>query len=451
MCDLEWTITPPTMMVGYQGLQDAATLRNISGFYEREFPRQLLGGPNRDFTEEQRTLTKERHPSRDSNKTKVAFISAFFMQHSVGRLMIGVMESMDKTKFELQCYASSRYWNVDEDDIGRRLWEVCDVHDLLPRDREQARAIVVQHKPDVVIYPELGMDAFTYYFSFARLAPVQMVFWGHPISQGVASIDYFISSELFELDSTGKIEPDACNEQRIMMEGMTTIFSRPEVGVVEKEGREDLKEEFGLRGKRLYLCSQTLMKFHLDFDEALLGIIEGDEDGVVVITYNSNQELWKSALERRLTEEGGRRRRERKSARVGEVMFIKALEKEKFYRLLASADVVLDTFPWGGGVTALEAFAAGAVIVSLPSRQHVVKLVSGFYQVMGLDREEGLIAESVDEYVEMALKLGKDIGGVRQKLGALVRERVGLLFDGQGVVQEWEDMLLRVVGESVDD
>jgi len=31
-----------------------------------------------------------------------------------------------------------------------------------------------------------------------RLAPIQMVFWGHPISQGLKSIDYFVSSDFYE-------------------------------------------------------------------------------------------------------------------------------------------------------------------------------------------------------------------------------------------------------------
>lgn len=31
-----------------------------------------------------------------------------------------------------------------------------------------------------------------------RLAPIQMVFWGHPISQGLNSIDYFVSSDIYE-------------------------------------------------------------------------------------------------------------------------------------------------------------------------------------------------------------------------------------------------------------
>jgi predicted O-linked N-acetylglucosamine transferase (SPINDLY family) len=55
---------------------------------------------------------------------------------------------------------------------------------------------------DVLIYPEIGMHLLTTIFTSHRLATVQLAFWGHPISQGLAAIDYFISSHLYEYNPT---------------------------------------------------------------------------------------------------------------------------------------------------------------------------------------------------------------------------------------------------------
>jgi len=58
-------------------------------------------------------------------------------------------------------------------------------------------------KPDVIIYPEIGMDSHTYFLAFARIAPIQVATWGFPASLWTGEIDYFISAEGLELDPTG--------------------------------------------------------------------------------------------------------------------------------------------------------------------------------------------------------------------------------------------------------
>lgn len=45
---------------------------------------------------------------------------------------------------------------------------------------QQVRAAAL----DVLLYPEIGLDPVTYFLSFARLAPVQAVWFGHPDSTG---------------------------------------------------------------------------------------------------------------------------------------------------------------------------------------------------------------------------------------------------------------------------
>eukprot|EP00620_Florenciella_sp_RCC1587_P004372 CAMPEP_0182591772 /NCGR_PEP_ID=MMETSP1324-20130603/74556_1 /TAXON_ID=236786 /ORGANISM="Florenciella sp., Strain RCC1587" /LENGTH=75 /DNA_ID=CAMNT_0024809105 /DNA_START=1 /DNA_END=225 /DNA_ORIENTATION=- len=42
------------------------------------------------------------------------------------------------------------------------------------------------------------MDWQTYLLSFSRLAPVQLVTHGHPVTPGVPAIDYFVSYDAFE-------------------------------------------------------------------------------------------------------------------------------------------------------------------------------------------------------------------------------------------------------------
>src|SRR3546814_8369575 len=51
---------------------------------------------------------------------------------------------------------------------------------------------------DLLLYTDIGMNAFSYFLAFARLAPVQCVTWGHPDTTGIPALDYFISNDLAE-------------------------------------------------------------------------------------------------------------------------------------------------------------------------------------------------------------------------------------------------------------
>ena len=51
---------------------------------------------------------------------------------------------------------------------------------------------------DVLFYADIGMDPTTYFLAFSRLAPVQCVTWGHPVTTGIPNIDDYLSSDVFE-------------------------------------------------------------------------------------------------------------------------------------------------------------------------------------------------------------------------------------------------------------
>ena len=51
------------------------------------------------------------------------------------------------------------------------------------------------------------------------------------------------------------------------------------------------------------------------------------------------------------------------------IIVLPHLPKADFFALLRLADVVLDTFPIGGGITSFDAFAVGAPVVTLPRLQ----------------------------------------------------------------------------------
>ena len=58
--------------------------------------------------------------------------------------------------------------------------------------------VIAQRAPDVIVYLDIGMHPMPHMLGALRLAPVQAVLWGHPVTTGLDTIDYFLSSDAME-------------------------------------------------------------------------------------------------------------------------------------------------------------------------------------------------------------------------------------------------------------
>jgi protein O-GlcNAc transferase len=85
-----------------------------------------------------------------------------------------------------------------------------------------------------------------------------------------------------------------------------------------------------------------------------------------------------------------------------------------------AVDVQLDPFPHGGGVTTYESLLMGVPCVTLFGDRISGRVSASFMTTLGLTR---LIAQTVDEYVEIAVRLAGEIGWLAQERTTL-RERV---------------------------
>jgi predicted O-linked N-acetylglucosamine transferase (SPINDLY family) len=69
---------------------------------------------------------------------------------------------------------------------------------VYPNQMERIAQHILDNQLHILVYLDIGMDPRTTQLAGLRLAPVQCVTWGHPITSGLPTIDYFISSELME-------------------------------------------------------------------------------------------------------------------------------------------------------------------------------------------------------------------------------------------------------------
>jgi protein O-GlcNAc transferase len=364
----------------------------------------------------------------ERRRLRVGFLSAYFRDHTIGRLNLGRVRHLSREQFEVTVIYAARQM----DEMTRAFQQAADRFVVLPRSVAAARQQITDLGLDLLLFADVGMDSLTYTLAFSRMAPVQCVTWGHPDTTGSPAIDYFLSSELLE-------EPDGdehYTERLVRLPSLGTYYERPELPT-PREDRRQARESFGLSADRnLYLCPQTLFKFHPAFDPLLAEILRADPHGELLLL-EGRVPQWTKLL---------RERFQRTMPDVHtRVRFLPAQPRGDFLRLLAAADMVLDPLPFGGGNTSYEALAVGTPVVTLPGRYLRGRITAALYQKM---RMLDCVSDSPDQYVRLATRLGAD-PAYQQAIRKKILATCGVLFDDAAEVRDLERCLLSLVDRAV--
>lgn len=398
---------PTAFYMAYAGLNDRPLMEQIG---------RIVRGADR-------TRRRKTGQSGTNGRIRLGVLSAYFHDHTIGRLNIGRFEHLDKSRFELHII----YAGNSTDKLQTRFRQAAEHFHPLAKDVAAAREQIASLDLDLLFFADVGMDALTSTLAYSRMAPVQCVTWGHPDTTGSPHMDYFVSSRLLEIDHAD----EHYSERLIRLQLLGTYYERPVLSGLAAD-----REAFGLPvRKRLYLCPQTLFKFHPEFDGVLKGILEADSDAELVLL-QGRVSAWTNRLRRRWEStlpDGANR-----------VRFLPAVPHEQFIQLLSLADAVLDPFPFGGGNSSYETLSLGVPIVTLPSEYLRGRITHALYQKMG---HTSYIASSHEEYVDKALRsANQDTSrmGLRHELQAAAQ----ILFQDLNEVRELEAEFERIVRNS---
>lgn len=398
--DATASLVPTAFFAAYQGLCDRELMVKRG---------QAISG--RDFTSGRKLQV------RADGRRRVAFMSAYFRDHTIGRLNLQRLQHLKRDKLHLTIV----YTGGARDEMVEKFAALADQFVQLPRDLPTAIQTLAQLDLDVLVHADVGMDALTQTLAYSRFAPVQMATWGHPDTSGSRMMDYFLSSRELER-SDGHAD---YSERLVLLNGLGIDYARPVLSDTAKD-----RAALGLPlDSHLYACPQTLFKFHPDFDQVLAEILLADPLGEIVLLDGRLPE-WTHRLKRRFRRtlpEQGRR-----------VRFLPALPREDFLSLLSVSDVVLDPLHFGGGNSSLEAIAVGAPVVTLRGQYLRSRITSAIYAQIGY---EELVADDLASYSALAVRLGTDTGYRAAVVEKLKSAAVGL-FDDRQAAAELEACLL---------
>jgi protein O-GlcNAc transferase len=340
-------------------------------------------------------------PPRD--RIRMVVVSGQVRQHPVWEVVLrGIIAHMHRRQFEIFLYHTSAI--ADEETA----WASTRVDRFVQGPKPLKRWLdeVTQDRPDVMFYPEVGMDPATCALAALRLAPLQIAGWGHPVTTGLPSMDLYLSGELLE----GNGAEQHYREKLVRLPGTGVCTELTAVQCQRWDGPDRQRNVV-----RFALCQQPI-KFDPAHDLLLTRIAKAV--GPSEFWLASPKKLhWATA---RLRDRLAACFRAQGLDPDAYLRVMPWLPRSQFVGFLDEMDIYLDCPAFSGYTTAWQAIHRGVPIVTLEGEFQRQRLAAGLLRQIGIT--DG-IALSADQYVEIAVRWAQECRQSEQ--WAARREAIG--------------------------
>lgn len=406
-----------TFYLGYQGLKERGIQQKYGKFVHRimaanypqwvsPLPKPLLG---------------------NTDKIRVGYLSAHFKQHTVAKLIFGWIDNCDRQSFEIYIYHIGDRVDFKTEQFRSSSDRFYHIYGSFEKVCQQ----VIADKLDILVFTDIGMDTQSTKIAGCRLAPWQCTTWMHPVTSGLPTIDYFLSSNLMELENAQTYY----TEKLVRLPNISICYEKPSIPQPRKT-----RSNFHLREDAVvYLSCQSLFKYLPQFDYIFAEIAQRVRQAQFIficaaasaITAKFQARLQRAFAKLSLNSEDY-------------CVFLPAQNQEDYFNLNLVANIFLDTFSWSGGNTTLEAIACGLPVVTCPKEFMRSRHSYGILQMMGISET---IAQDEAEYIEIAAQLGLDCQW-RQELVRKIYERHSWLYHDRTCVTALESFYKSLVSSN---
>jgi protein O-GlcNAc transferase len=363
-------------------------------------------------------------PRQAGERLKIGFVATAFHEQPVSRLVVELLERIDRERFDVRAYALGRGEN---DALSARI------------ERAVAAMIDLGHASASAMAERIRDDGIDMLFDLsghtgrarpdlfaAKAAPVQVGYLGYPGTFGASYIDFIISDDYA---TPASAQPHFV--ERICSVGTCYLPTDTRKTVDSIPRRAD----YGIADNALVLMSQAApYKILPELFGAWMALLRSLPDALLWLrpTHDATQKNLRAEAHRA----GVDPRR---------LVFTPSESLPRYLARYALADLYLDTAPYGSHTTVNDALSMGLPVVAIAGRSMAARASASQLRAVGLTE---LVAGSTDEYEAIAKELARE----RDRLRAL-RERLRSdgsatpLFDMQRYARDFEAALDRMWAE----
>lgn len=244
-------------------------------------------------------------------------------------------------------------------------------------------ALLKAQQLDLLFFPEVGLNYSTRWLSAQRIARVQAVAYGHPITTGSPYMDYFIGGIDIETN------PEHYTERLILLPGYGVGSTAPPAPQAKRQ--RPLQDEF------IHIVNlSSFDKYNPELLKAWNTLLNEDAD-------NINLHLYPALTAKRLQKEVSNL----ENYLLSDQIFLHPLiSRQELIDQLEDMDLYLDSYPFGGFNTLIEVLASGCPVITLEGQMAHNRFGAAMIRKLGLP--EFLITKNYPEYIAVAKRLIRD-------------------------------------------
>jgi predicted O-linked N-acetylglucosamine transferase (SPINDLY family) len=323
----------------------------------------------------------DRNPDRP---LRIGYVSPDFRDHVVGRNLVPLFENRDRGQFHSTCYFQSR----EPDDMTGLFQRLADAwRDVARLDDDELVRQIRADRIDILVDLTLHMSGNRLLAMARKPAPVQATFAGYPGSTGLAAIDYRISDPY--LDPPG-MDESVYSEKTIRLPASFWCYDPLENRDVAVNALPALQA-----GVVTFGCLNNFCKINDGVLDVWATVMRRVADSRLMI-------LAPPGTHRQRTLE----RLSRDGIDPGRVEFVSFLPRRAYLELYHRIDIGLDTFPYTGHTTSLDALWMGTPVVTLVGKTAVGR--AGWCQLSNLGLTD-LAGGTPERFVSIAVELAGDL------------------------------------------
>jgi len=317
-------------------------------------------------------------------KIRLGFVGCDFFEQATAYLMVGFIEALDRNVFEIYAYEHGE--DRPHTTFRTRVMQAYDhfvrIDDLSDMD---AADRIHQDQIDVLLSIKNPASARLGIFAH-RPAAIQIHYLYYPGTSGMPFFDYFIGDDV--------VTPHGCEsgytEKILRLKGCYQPNDDRRV-----KAQDTTRKDWGLPDDAVVLAN---------FNQSYKYTPQMFDLWCQLVRMDSRRVLWLLAenddIRKRLTREA-----EMRGIAANRVFFGGKIPSPPYLNRLRQADLIIDTYPYGGHTLGSDALWSGTPILTLCGETYASRVAASLLHAVGM---EELIAYSEQEFLDIGNRLLND-------------------------------------------